>query len=113
MNKLIEKIKTVTEISYIYDDFEYYTQLFEEFQDLKSNDYELEIWRCNKLIELMDNLRFSVNKEFVRNSLILILTLYSEAAWSKKIHAAQDAKALSVEQKKEYFMVLETEFVTP
>ena len=110
MNKLIEK-KVVKEISYIQDDFEYYAQLFEDFQNHKCNETQLEIWRCDKIIELMENLRFSVNREFVRDALVLILTLYYGYTRDYALIGAKDTKNLSRDERTDYLMILKTEFV--
>ncbi len=110
MNKLIEKKNVVTEIRYIQDDFEFYAQLYEEFHTLRCKT-EKEIWSYNKIIQLMENLRFSVNREFVTNALVLIITLFNEEFNNHKDTVSKNTANLSEDEKKEFFAVLKGEII--
>ncbi len=62
------------------DEFELdlYLKIIEYFQKEKETREEIEIWKNKSFIELMKCLKRTENRIFVRNALILILSLFED-----------------------------------
>ena len=54
---------------------EYYCKIIDFFQQNKHNSKSIEMWRNKSFMELMKILKRTHDKQFVRNAILLILTL--------------------------------------
>lgn len=55
-----------------------YLKIIEYFQKEKESREEIQIWKNKSILELMKYLRRTENRIFVRNALILILSLFED-----------------------------------
>lgn len=112
---MLDKKSIIKELVYYSDDFEFYAEKIEQFQNLKDhgNDIELEIWRCNLLIELMENLKIAGNQDLVKNTIVLILTLYYEDSIKNYNSVGKNALELTRAEKIAYLAIIKNEFLMP
>ena len=59
-------------------ELDYYLSIIEYFQNQDTNRDTAEIWKNKSFIRLMKVLKRTRNKEFVKNSIILILSLFDK-----------------------------------
>ena len=59
-------------------ELDYYLSIIEYFQNQDTNRDTTEIWKNKSFIRLMKVLKRTRNKEFVKNSIILILSLFDK-----------------------------------
>jgi hypothetical protein len=57
---------------------EYYFDLLKEFSSIRNDIYQRELWRDEKIIELMKISEKMIYRKFVQNSLIFIMSLFNE-----------------------------------
>ncbi|TFG28649.1 MAG: hypothetical protein EU532_04735 [Promethearchaeota archaeon] len=77
----------------------------ESFRDPKEPD--LFIFLCNKFIELMDYLKATYDKQFVKNALITLLGLFSRN--EHRLYRGYAVKKLSIPQRQVIRNILKTE----
>ncbi|NVM45333.1 MAG: hypothetical protein HWN79_10480 [Candidatus Lokiarchaeota archaeon] len=59
-------------------ELDYYLSIIEFFQNQDTNRETVEIWKNKSFIQLMKVLKRTGNKEFVKNAIILILSLFDK-----------------------------------
>jgi len=59
-------------------ELDYYLSIIEYFQNQDTNRETTEIWKNKSFIQLMKVLKRTRNKEFVKNAIILILSLFDK-----------------------------------
>ena len=59
-------------------ELDYYLSIIEYFQNKDTNRETTEIWKNKSFIQLMKVLKRTRNKEFVKNAIILILSLFDK-----------------------------------
>ena len=59
-------------------ELDYYLSIIEYFQNQDTNRNTTEIWKNKSFIQLMKVLKRTRNKEFVKNAIILILSLFDK-----------------------------------
>ena len=92
-------------------EFDYYSNIIEFFQNPSVNKEAIEIWKDKSFIELMKVLeRKTSRKEFVRNAIILILSLFAEHPPDIYTSRGTNVNSLDNGEKKSYMSVLKTEF---
>ncbi|MFX0043534.1 MAG: hypothetical protein ACFE8L_11535 [Candidatus Hodarchaeota archaeon] len=57
---------------------EYYFNLLKEFSSIRNDIYQRELWRDEKIIELMKISEKITYRKFIQNSLIFIMSLFNE-----------------------------------
>ena len=112
---MLDKKSIIKELVYIQDDFEFYAEKIEQFQNLKDHgsDEELEIWRCNLFMELMENLKIAGNQDLVKNTLVLILTLYHEDSINQYNSTGKVVADLDEAAKLQFEAIIKNEFLMP
>jgi len=92
-------------------EFEYYSSIIEFFQNPSANKESIELWKNNSFIELMKVLeRKTSRKEFVKNAIVLILSLFDEHPPDIYTSRGTNVKSLNNGEKRSYISLLKTEF---
>jgi hypothetical protein len=92
-------------------EFDYYSNIIEFFQNPNTNKETIEMWKDNSLIELMKVLERTSRKEFVKNAILLILSLFEEHPPDIYTSRGTNVKSLDNGEKSSYLSVLKTEFI--
>ncbi len=90
-------------------ELDYYQSIIDFFQN--TNREEAEIWRDKSFIELMKILKRTRKKEFVKNALILIISLIDEMPPDTYNNSGIKANSLTTEDKISYNNILKSEFI--
>jgi len=93
-------------------EFDYYSDIIEFFQNPNINKETIEIWKNKSFIELMKVLeRKTSSKEFVKNAILLILSLFEELPPDIYTSRGTNVNSLDNGEKSSYISVLKTEFI--
>ena len=92
-------------------ELDYYIGIIDFFQNQNTNRETTEIWKNKSLIELMKVLKRTRNKEFVKNAIILILSLFEEIPPDSYNNRGMKANSLSNSDKVSYVNLLKSEFI--
>ncbi len=91
-------------------EFDYYLSIIEFFQNQKVIKDTKEIWKSKSLIELMKVLERSSKKEFVKNAILVILSLFDENPPDIYNCRGTNVNSLDNGEKRSYLSILRTEF---
>lgn len=91
-------------------EFDYYVSIIEFFQNQNVNKETIEIWKSKSLIELMKILERSSRKEFVKNAILVILSLFDENLPDIYNSRGTNVNSLDNGEKRSYISILKTEF---
>ncbi|MHA1240740.1 MAG: hypothetical protein ACTSQU_08080 [Promethearchaeota archaeon] len=92
-------------------EFDYYSNIIEFFQNQNANKETIEIWKNKSFIELMKVLeRKTSRKEFVKNAILLILSLFEEHPPDIYTNRGTNVNSLDNGEKNSYLSLLKTEF---
>ena len=94
-----------------YSEMDYYSDIIEFFQNPNVNNETIEIWKDKSLIELMKVLERTSRKEFVKNAILLILSLFDEHPPDIYTSRGTNVNSLDNGEKKSYMSVLKMEFI--
>jgi len=94
-----------------YSEMDYYSDIIEFFQNPNVNNETIEIWKDKSLIELMKVLERTSRKEFVKNAILLILSLFDEHPPDIYTSRGTNVNSLDNGEKKSYMSVLKREFI--
>jgi len=92
-------------------ELDYYLSIIDFFQNQNTNRETAELWRDKSFIELMKVLKQTRKKEFVKNAIILILSLIDQIppdTYSKK---GIKVNSLTSGDKFSYVNILKSEFI--
>jgi len=89
---------------------EFYSNIMEQALAVLDDKDEKFIWKCRKIIELMNFLKHSYNKLLVKNALIIILSLFEDYCIDLITSNRDDLDALSKLEKKIFIDTLKEEF---
>ena len=92
-------------------ELDYYIKIVEFFQSNNLDRNTIEIWRSKSLIELMKVLKRTKNKEFVKNALIFIISLFEHIPPDLYSNRGINAEILNKKDKETYLSILKTEFI--
>ncbi len=92
-------------------EFDYYSGIIEFFQNPDTNKETIEMWKDKSLIELMKVLERTSRKEFVKNAILLILSLFEEHPPDIYTSRGTNVNSLDNGEKRSYLSVLKTEFI--
>jgi len=100
-------------ISNISDNFEldYYLNIIDFFQNQNTNRETAEIWKDKSFIELMKVLKLTRKKEFVKNAIILILSLIDQMPPDTYNKGGIKVNTLINGDKLSYINILQSEFI--
>ena len=78
---------------------EFYSNIMEQALAVLDTNDEKFIWKCRKIIELMNFLRHSYKKIVVKNALILILSLLEDYCIDLISSKSEDLDTISKQEK--------------
>ena len=90
---------------------EYYNRILNFFQNNKQNSESIEMWRNESFMELMKILKRTHNKQFVRNALLLILTLSDAFLPDTYNYRGVNVEVLDKTERATMISILKTEFI--
>jgi len=92
-------------------ELDYYQSIIDFFQNQNTNREGAEIFRDKSFIELMNVLKRTRKKEFVKNSIILILSLIDQMPPDTYNSNGIKANSLENEDNLSYINILKSEFI--
>ena len=92
-------------------ELDYYLGIIDYFQNQASDSETTALWKNKSFIELMKVLKRTKKKEFVKNAIILILSLFEEIPPDSFNNRGIKANSLSGGDKVSYVNILKTEFI--
>jgi hypothetical protein len=91
---------------------EFYSNIMEQALAVLDKDDKKFIWKCRKIIELMDILNESYDKKIIRNMLIFILSLIDNYKTDFLSSRGVELKRLSETERKILITTLKEEFLS-
>lgn len=91
-------------------ELDYYLSIIEYFQNQDTNRNTTEIWKNKSFIQLMKVLKRTRNKEFVKNAIILILSLFDKLPPDFYSSRGIQVNSLTNSEKLSYVNLLKSEF---
>ena len=92
-------------------EFEYYSSIVEFFHNPNPNKESIEIWKDKAFIDLMRVLERTTKKEFVQNSILLILSLFEKNPPDIYGSRGTNVNSMGNGEKKSYISILKSEFI--
>jgi len=92
-------------------ELDYYLSIIDFFQNQNTNRETAELWRDKSFIELMKVLKRTRKKEFVKNAIILILSLIDQIPPDNYTKKGIKVNSLTNEDKLSYVNILKSEFI--
>ena len=92
-------------------ELDYYSDIIEFFENPNVNKETIELWKDKSFIELMKVLERTSRKDFVKNAILLILSLFEEHPPDIYTSRGTNVNFLDNGEKKSYMSVLKTEFI--
>ena len=92
-------------------ELDYYLSIIDFFQNENSNPETTELWRNKSFIQLMKVLKRTRRKEFVKNAIILILSLFDELPPDSYNNKGIKPNSLTNSDKISFINILKSEFV--
>ena len=91
-------------------ELDYYLSIIDFFQNHNLNSETTELWRNKSFIQLMKVLKRTRKKEFVKNAIILILSLFDELPPDTYNNRGIKSNSLTNSDKISYVNILKSEF---
>jgi len=92
-------------------ELDYYLSIIDFFQNQNTNRETAELWRDKSFIELMKVLKRTRKKEFVKNAIILILSLIDQMPPDNYTEKGIKVNSLTNGDKLSYVNILKSEFI--
>lgn len=92
-------------------ELDYYLSIIDFFQNKSTNPKATELWRNKSFIQLMKVLKRSRRKDFVKNAIILILSLFDELPPDSFSNRGTKPSLLTNSEKLSYVNILKSEFL--
>ncbi len=92
-------------------ELDYYLSIIDFFQNQNKNRETAEIWKDKSFIELMKVLKRTKKKEFVKNSIILILSLIDQMPPDTYNKKGIKVNSLINGDRRSYINILQSEFI--
>jgi len=92
-------------------ELDYYLSIIDFFQNQNTNRETAELWRNKSFIELMKVLKQTRKKEFVKNAIILILSLIDQIPPDTYTEKGIKVNSLTSGDKLSYVNILKSEFI--
>ena len=93
-------------------ELDYYLSIIDFFQNQNEIKETTEIWKNKSFIELMKVLKRTSKKVFVKNAIILILSLFDEIPADTYNNKGFEVNSLTNGDKLSYVNILKSEFIT-
>ena len=91
-------------------ELDYYLSIIDFFQNQNGIKETTEIWKNKSFIELMNILKRSSRRMFVKNAIILILSLFDEMPADRYTNKGIKVSSLTNGDKQSYVNILMSEF---
>ena len=88
---------------------EFYDHLFQSFYSLRHESNEIELWKNQRITELMKNLHNKDDSRFIQNALIVIMALFDEYLMDSFHFQSKNMKELNDGKKKTVISILKDE----
>ena len=92
-------------------ELDYYLSIIDFYQNQNTNRETAELWKDKTIIELMNVLKLTRKKEFVKNAIILILSLIDQMPPDTYNKGGIKVNSLINEDKGSYINILQSEFI--
>jgi len=92
-------------------ELDYYLSIIDFYQNQNTNKETAELWKDKSFIELMNVLKITRKKEFVKNSIILILSLIDQMPPDTYNKGGIKVDSLINGDKLSYVNILKSEFI--
>ncbi len=93
------------------DESEFYMEILEKYSKICDDEDEKLIGVCQKIVELMEILRITNDKQLVKNALIFILSLFDlDHVVEFKSSGDHTSNYISNQEKEKLISILEEEF---
>lgn len=92
-------------------ELDYYLSIIDFFQNQSTKRETAEIWKDKSFIELMNVLKLTKKKEFVKNAIILILSLIDQMPPDNYNKGGIKVNSLISGDKLSYINILQSEFL--
>jgi hypothetical protein len=92
-------------------ELDYYLSIIDYFQNHDTHGETTELWRNKSFIQLMKVLKRTRRKEFVKNAIILILSLFDELPPDTYNNRGIKPTSLSNSDRASYVNILKSEFI--
>lgn len=95
------------------DDFEldYYQNILDFFQNKQFDKTSKEIWISKTYIKLMKVLERTQNKEYVKNAILILLSLFEENAPDFYNNQGINSNNIAPEERRSFKTILKSEFI--
>ncbi|MBD3253465.1 MAG: hypothetical protein GF383_00150 [Candidatus Lokiarchaeota archaeon] len=78
---------------------EFYDKILEKFLECKKSKEKSDLWKSQTIIQLMENIKQKNNKEFVKNALLVLMSLEEDFLRDSFHIKSKDFSILSKEEK--------------
>ncbi len=99
--------------SEVNDELKYYNKIIDCFHKYQNDDLKRETCKNISIIRLMKSLKYKKNSEFIKNSLIFVLSLFDDKDLSPDLYSSigTDLRNSTDKEQKEIVSELEREFL--
>lgn len=94
---------------------EFYSDIIDQAFTVLNDGDDKFIWKCNKIIELMNFLKESTNEFFnlvAKNAIILLLSIFEDFNIDLGLTKSVDLDAISEQEKEILIKILKSEIIT-
>ena len=92
-------------------ELDYYQNIIDYFENKQIDRVSTEIWKSKTYIKLMKVLERTQNKEYVRNAILMILSLFEDKPPDFYNNQGTDSNSLNSEERKSLKTILKSEFI--
>ena len=95
------------------DELNYYNKIIDCFHKYQNDDLKRETCKNISIVRLMKSLKYKKNSEFIKNSLIFVLSLFDDKDLSPDLYSSigTDLRNSTDKEQKEIVSELEREFL--
>jgi len=94
------------------NEIELYHDILDESSIVLRNKYQRFVWKCHKIIELMNDLDDFCDKKILRNALILIISLFNNYSPDYITSGSVKLEKISKIERENLIRILEKEFLS-
>jgi len=96
------------------DELNYYNKILDCFNKYQDDDLKKEICKDKSIVRLMRSLKYKKNNDFIKNSLIFVLSLFDDEDLPPDLYTniGNDIKNTTDKEQKEIISELKKEFLS-
>ena len=100
--------------SEVNDELIYYNKIIDCFQKYQNDDLKREICKNKSIVRLMRSIKYKKNSEFIKNSLIFVLSLFDDKDLPPDLYTniGNDIKNTTNDEQEEIMSQLKKEFLS-